>query len=68
MYKCEFDLVNNPYAIDVINQYKDIRDMFTLTLNSIMENLHISEIETERKRNVFDELAEKIKHEDRKIK
>lgn len=35
-YKSEFDLDTILYAIDVINHYKDIRDMFTLTLDSIM--------------------------------
>ena len=36
-YKSEFDLDTTPYIIDAINHYKDIRDMFTLTLDSIME-------------------------------
>ena len=53
-----------PYAIDVINHYKDIRDMFTLTLNSIMEKLHIGDDgdcnENHKTRNIFDELAEKV--------
>lgn len=64
-YKSEFDLDTTPYAIDVINHYKDIRDMFTLTLDSIMEKLHIAE-DTDcngnginRARNIFDELAAK---------
>lgn len=38
MYKSEFDLETMPYTLDVINHYKDIRDMFTLTLDTIMEN------------------------------
>lgn len=60
-YKSEFDLNTNPYAIDVINHYKDIRDMFTLTLDSIMEKLHIAEnISSNEPRNIFDELAAKI--------
>lgn len=65
-YKSEFDLDFTPYAIDVINHYKDIRDMFTLTLDSIMEKLHIAE-DTDcngnginRTRNIFDELAAKV--------
>ena len=62
-YKSEFDLDTTPYAIDVINHYKDIRDMFTLTLDSIMEKLHIAE-DTDCNgshipRNIFDELAAK---------
>lgn len=60
-YKSEFDLDTNPYAIDVINHYKDIRDMFTLTLDSIMEKLHIAEnISSNESRNIFDELAAKM--------
>lgn len=62
-YKSEFNLDTTPYAIDVINHYKDIRDMFTLTLDSIMEKLHIAEdIDCNGKhkaRNIFDELAAK---------
>lgn len=62
-YKSEFDLDTIPYAIDVINYYKDIRDMFTLTLDSIMEKLHIAEnIDCNRTRNIFDELAAKIEN------
>lgn len=65
-YKSEFDLDTTPYAIDVINHYKDIRDMFTLTLDSIMEKLHIAEDSDcngngiNRTRNIFDELAAKV--------
>lgn len=65
-YKSEFDLDSAPYVIDVINHYKDIRNMFTLTLDSIMEKLHITE-DTDcngnginRTRNIFDELAAKV--------
>ena len=37
--------------------------MFTLTLNSIMEKLHIAESENCNKtRNIFDELAAKIEN------
>ncbi len=60
-YKSEFDLDTNPYVIDVVNHYKDIRDMFTLTLDSIMEKLHIAEnISSNEPRNIFDELAAKM--------
>ena len=62
-YKSEFDLDNIPYAIDVINHYKDIRDMFTLTLDSIMKGLHIVEdISGNKTRNIFDELSAKIEN------
>jgi len=67
-YKSEFDLDGNPYVIDVINHYKEVRDIFTSTLGSIMEKLHIDEnIDCNGKhkpRNIFDELAEKIKREE----
>lgn len=68
-YKSEFDLDTTPYAIDVINHYKDIRDMFTLTLDSIMEKLHIAEDTNcngggiNRVRNIFDELAAKVEND-----
>lgn len=62
-YKSEFDLDTTPYAIDVINHYKDIRDMFTLTLDTIMEKLHIAgDIDCNRTINIFDELAAKIEN------
>lgn len=59
-YKSEFDLEENPYVIDVINHYKDIRDVFTLTLDSIMDKLHIGKGNSDKKKNIFDELAEMI--------
>lgn len=58
-YKSEFDLETDPYTIDVINHYKEIRDMYTLTLNSILEKLNLT-IETDVKKNIFDILAEQI--------
>lgn len=65
-YKSEFDLDTTPYAIDVINHHKDIRDMFTLTLDSIMEKLHIAKDThcnrngINRTRHIFDELVAKV--------
>ena len=59
-YKSEFNLDTNPYAIDVINHYKDIRDMFTLTLDSIMNKLNLSENTKSANKNIFDMLAEEI--------
>lgn len=60
-YKSEFDLDTNPYALDVINRYKEVRDMFTLTLDSIMERLHlIDKTDNTKTRNIFDELASRI--------
>lgn len=59
-YKSEFNLDTNPYAIDVINHYKDIKDMFTLTLDSIMNRLNLSENNKSSSKNIFDILAEEI--------
>ena len=59
-YKSEFNLDTNPYAIDVINYYKDIKDMFTLTLDSIMNKLNISNNTKSLSKNIFDILAEEI--------
>lgn len=59
-YKSEFNLDTNPYAIDVINHYKDIKDMFTLTLDSIMNRLNLSDNTKSSSKNIFDILAEEI--------
>ena len=59
-YKSEFNLDTNPYAIDVINHYKDIKDIFTLTLDSIMNRLNLSDNTKSSSRNIFDVLAEEI--------
>ena len=59
-YKSEFNLDTNPYAIDVINHYKDIKDMFTLTLDSIMDKLNLSDNTKSASKNIFDILAEEI--------
>ena len=59
-YKSEFNLDTNPYAIDVINHYKDIKDMFTLTLDSIMNKLNLSDNTKSLSKNIFDILAEEI--------
>ncbi|RKI36606.1 hypothetical protein D7V86_24605 [bacterium D16-51] len=62
LYRCEFsiDPGTKVQVLDTINHYKDIRDMFTLTLDSIMEKLHIAEnTGCNKQRNIFDELAAK---------
>lgn len=59
-YKSEFNLDTNPYAIDVINHYKDIKDMFTLTLDSIINKLNLSDNAKSASRNIFNILAEEI--------
>lgn len=62
-YKSEFNLDTNPYAIDVINHYKDVKDMFTLTLDSIMNKLNLSDNTKSSSKNIFDVLAEEINKE-----
>lgn len=62
-YKSEFNLDANTYAIDVINHYKDIKDMFTLTLDSIMNKLKLSENTKPSSKNIFDILSEEIDKE-----
>ena len=59
-YKSEFNLETNPYAIDVVNHYKDIKDMFTLALDSIMDKLNLSDNTKSVSKNIFDVLAEEI--------
>lgn len=59
-YKSEFNLDTNPYAIDIINHYKDIKYMFTLTLDSIMNKLNLSDNAKSASRNIFNILAEEI--------
>ena len=57
-YVLENSLDTKPYDLDVVSYYKDLKDMYTLTLNSILEKLNIQLPST--KRNIFDELAEQI--------
>lgn len=52
-YKSEFDLDTTPYAIDVINYYKDIREAFTLTLDCIMAKLHIDKDTDCNKKKIY---------------
>ena len=59
-YKSEFNLDTNPYTIDAINHYKDIKDMFTLTLDSIMNKLNLSDNTKSSNKDIFDVLAEEI--------
>ena len=58
-YMLENSSETKPYDLDVINYYKDIRNIYTLTVNSIMDRLNLQE-ESSIKRNIFDELAEKL--------
>lgn len=59
-YKSEFDLDTNPCVIDVINHYKDVKDMFTLKLDLIIERFNIADNTDEHARNIFDEIADAI--------
>ena len=59
-YKSEFNIDTNPYAIDAINNYKDIKDMFTLTLESIMNRLNLLDNTKTSSKNIFDMLSEEI--------
>lgn len=58
-YMLENSLETKPYSLDVINYYKDIKDMYTITLDSILEKLKLTS-EITSKRNIFDELAENL--------
>ena len=58
-YMLENSSETKPYDLDVINYYKNIRNMYTLTVDSIMDMLNLQE-ESSIKRNIFDELAEKL--------
>lgn len=57
------NLHNKVQVLDVISHYKDIQDIFTLTLDSIMEKLHIPEdVCGNKSKNIFDELADRIEN------
>ena len=58
-YMLENSSETKPYDLDVINYYEDIRNIYTLTVDSIMDRLNLQE-ESSIKRNIFDELAEKL--------
>ena len=47
-------------SVHVINHYKDIKDMFTLTLDSIMNRLNLTDNTKSASKNIFDILAEEI--------
>lgn len=57
MYKQEFGLEMNPYVIDVINYYKDIKDMFDCTLLSLMDKFNLQVEPNQKRENIFDVLA-----------
>lgn len=54
-YMLENSSETKPYDLDVINYYKDIRNSYTLTVDSILERLNLK---TESlSQNIFDQLA-----------
>ena len=57
-YMFETEYEDRPYDLDVVNYYKDIRNMYDTTLNSILEKFNLELPKTNR--NIFDELADKI--------
>ena len=57
-YMFETECEDKPYDLDVINYYKDIRNMYDLTLSSTLEKLNLELPKTNS--NIFDELADKI--------
>lgn len=57
-YMFETECEDRPYDLDVINYYKDIRNMYDTTLNSILEKFNLELPKTNR--NIFDELAGRI--------
>lgn len=59
-YKSEFNIETEPYVIDVINHYKDIRDIYTLVLDHIMEKLNLNTRDKSTDKNIFDILAENM--------
>lgn len=64
MYKCEYglDFDVKVQTLDIINHYKDVREVFMLTLNSILEKLHIQENIEFCHKNIFDELAAQLEN------
>ena len=57
-YMLENSSETKPYDLDVINYYKDIRNMYTLTVDSILNKLNLKS--ESYSKNIFDELSEII--------
>ena len=60
IYKQEFGLDISPYAVDVINYYRDIRDMFDCTLLSLMNRFNLQVEQNQKRENIFDVIAANI--------
>lgn len=54
-YMLENSSESKPYDLDVINYYKDLRNMYSLTVDSILDKLNLQQESSAR--NIFDELA-----------
>ena len=54
-YMLENSSESNPYDLDVINYYKDLRNMYSLTVDSILEKLNLQQESSAK--NIFNELA-----------
>ena len=57
-YMLENSSESKPYDLDVINYYKDLRNMYSLTVDSILEKLNLRFESSAR--NIFDELAKDL--------
>lgn len=57
-YMLENSSESKPYDLDVINYYKDLRNMYSLTVDSILEKLNLQQESSAR--NIFDELAKDL--------
>lgn len=65
-YKSEFGMENEPYVINVIDHYKEIRDLYTMTLDSIMQKLNLKTENNTVTKNIFDTLAMELCQEENK--
>lgn len=65
-YKSEFGMENEPYVINVIDHYKEIRDLYTMTLDGIMQKLNLKTENNTVTKNIFDTLAMKLCQEENK--
>lgn len=58
-YMLENSLNTKPYNLDVIDYYKDIKELYTLVIDSTLDKLNLK-YEPDIKKNIFDELAENL--------
>lgn len=65
-YKSEFGMENDPYVMNVIDHYKEIRDLYTMTLDGIMQKLNLQTENNTVTKNIFDTLAMELCQEENK--